>query len=78
MVQKIATLHAVMKSTNVDASAKQLFKILVEDITHKDQRISKLAGQMRQMTIEVNELERYDSKDSFIFHNLPIGAKVYI
>ena len=41
---------------------------------NKDQRISQLGGQMRQMTIKFNELESCESKDCLIFHNLPIGA----
>ena len=56
MVSKIETLNAVMKSANVDASVKELFTVLIEDITHKDQRISQLEKQMRQMTIKVDEL----------------------
>ena len=74
MVSKIATLSAVMKSTNVDASVKELFTLLIEDTTHKDQRISQLEEQMRQMTIKVNEFERYQSKDCLIFDKLPTGA----
>ena len=73
MVSKNATLSALMKSMDVDASMKELFNDLIDDITHKDQRISQLA-EMRQMTIKVNELERYESKDCLFFKKLPIGA----
>ena len=47
-------------------------KKLVENITEKDEKKSKIQNEVYFLTTEVNELERFSSKDSNIILNLPL------
>ena len=66
-------LQRVMASENIEESVKTLMQYLVTENESKGERIKQLESQMTGVTIKVNELERYESKDCLIFHNLPIG-----
>ena len=66
-------LQRVMASEKIEESVKTLMQYLVTENERKGERIKQLESQMTGVTIKVNELERYESKDCLIFHNLPIG-----
>ena len=66
-------IQRINASENVHESIKAVIQHLYNENIQKDSKIKQLESYMLQMTIKVNELERYESKDCLIFHNLPVG-----
>ena len=53
---------------------KNVLQNLMTEHKQKDIKIANLEGQMRQMEIKINEIERYQSKNCPVFRNLPVGS----
>ena len=70
-------LQRVMASENIEESVKTLMQHLVTENERKGERIKQLESQMTGVTIKVNELERYESKDLKACHPLGKGTSSY-
>ena len=67
-------LQRIAVSESLTQSVKVLIQHLVTENIEKASKIRQLESQMQQMTINVRELERFESKDWLIFHNLPVAV----
>ena len=73
-VTKMEALQRLLSNDMVDSDVKNVLQPLMTENKQKDMKIANLEGQMRQMEIKINTIERYQSKDCLIFRNLPVGS----
>ena len=68
-------LQTVISKTG-DENFRNFFKLMFQKLTEKDQEIIQLINRVEHLEKKVLEQERYSSKDSLIFYNVPIGENV--
>ena len=68
-------LHAVISKID-DENYRNLFKMMFQKLTEKDQEIIQLTNRVEDLEKRVLEQERYSSKDSLIFYNVPIDKNL--
>ena len=67
--------NLIQSNDSLDQNIKEVLLHLIQESDTKNQQITVLEAKVRNLNIKVNELERYQSKDSLIFRNIPIGGK---
>ena len=66
-------VKTILDSASLDPIVKELFQLLIEENQEPTKSVIQLQSSAQQFSIETNELERHNSKDSVIFNNLPLG-----
>ena len=69
-VEKVKT---ILDSASLNPNVKEIFKLLIEENKELTKSVFQLQSSLQQLSIKTNELERYNSKDSVTFNNLPLG-----
>ena len=66
-------LKTILDSASLDPNVKDLFQLLIEESKELTKSVIQLQASVQMLSIKTNELERYNSKYSVIFNNLPLG-----
>ena len=68
---EISTLLEKVNDSTADPVLKETLNFLLKDNSLKSSTINELQNEVLSLKTKVNELERYQSKDSVIIYNLP-------
>lgn len=60
---------------NVDPSLKEILLFLIKENEEKTTQLQSLTSEVQELRQKTNELERYNSKDTIIIHNLPLRSQ---
>ena len=67
-------MEKLHESECLDETSKDNLKILITENAAKNARIAQLESEVTQMKVKVHQLERYQSKDCFLFRTLPFNT----
>ena len=59
-------------SSNFDPELKEFFSMICENLKTKDAQLIQLQNEIEYLREKVNDVERYTSKDTIFFRNLPL------
>ena len=69
------SIDQLFSDSKLDANSKQIINFLINANMKMAETITQLQSAVQEKRIKTNDLERYNSKDSVIIYNLPIGYK---
>ena len=70
-ITSTALLTDKLLSSNVDPEVKEFLSTICENLKTKDAQLIRLQNEIEYLSEKVNDVERYTSKDTIIFRNLP-------
>ena len=71
-ITSTALLTDKLLSSNFDPELKEFFSMICENLKTKDEQLIRLQNEIEYLREKVNDVERYTSKDTIIFLNIPL------